>query len=182
MDRRAWWATVHRVTKSQTRLKRLNTHTYTHTHTLIYVNVLLLLFSHICYPTTCNPMTTARQSPLLTVSWLFKRMSIEWWFHPTISSSITPFSFWPQSFPARSFLMSQLFASGGQNIGVSASASVLPRNIQGWFPLGLTSLILLSKGLSRVFSNTMVQKHQFFSAQTSLWSNSHIHTWLLEKP
>ena len=79
--------------------------------------------------------------------------------------------------------MSQLFASGGQSIGASASASVLPTNIQAWFPLGLTGLIsLLSKGLSRVFSNITVQKHQFFGAQPSLWSNSHIPTWLLEKP
>ena len=87
----------------------------------------------------------------------------------------------PQSFPASlSFPISLLFASDGQNIGVSASASVLPVNIQGWFPLGLTVLIsLLSKGLSRVFSNTTVQKHQFFSAQSSLWSNFHIYTWLL---
>ena len=80
------------------------------------------------------------------------------------------------------FQMSQFFVSGGQSIGVSASASVLPMNIQDWFPLGLTDLISLqSKGLSRVFSNTTVQKHQFFSAQLSLWSNSHIYTWLLEK-
>ena len=81
------------------------------------------------------------------------------------------------------FPMSQFFTSGGQSIGDSASASVLPMNIQDWFPLGLTGfLFLLSKGLSRVFSNTTVQKHQFFSTQPSLWSNSHIHTWLLEKP
>ena len=106
------------------------------------------------------------------------------WCHPTISSSVIPFSSCLQSFPASgSFSMSQFFASGGQSIGVSASASVLPMNIQDWFPLGLTDLISLqSKGLSRVFSNTTVQKHQFFSSQSSLWSNSHIHTWLLEKP
>ena len=98
--------------------------------------------------------------------------------------NITPFSSCPQSFPASgSFLMSQLFASGGQNIGVSASTSVLPMNIQDWFPLGLTDLISsLSKGLSRVFSNTTVQKHKFFGAQLSSQSNSRIHTWLLEKP
>ena len=77
----------------------------------------------------------------------------------------------------------KLFISGGQNIGVSVSASVLPVNIQGWFPLGLTFLIFLeSKGLSRVFSSTTIQKHQYFGTQPSLWSNSHIHTWLLEKP
>ena len=105
------------------------------------------------------------------------------WHHPTSSSSVIPFSCL-QSFPASgSFPMSQFFPSGGQSIGASASASVLPMNIQDWFPLGLTSLIsLLSKGLSRVFSNTIVQNHQFFGAQLFLWCNFHIHTWLLEKP
>ena len=104
-----------------------------------------------------------------------------WWCHPTISSSVVPFSSCLQSFPASgSFPMSQLFASGGQSTG--ASVSVHPMNIQDWFPLGLTGLSsLLSKGLSRVFSNTTVQKHQFFGAQLPLWSNSHVHTWLLEK-
>ena len=94
-----------------------------------------------------------------------------------------PFSCCPQSFPASgSFPMSRLLASGGQNIGASASASVIPINIQGSFPWGLTVLISLqSNGLLRVFSTT-IQKHQFFSAQLSLWSNSHIHIWLLEKP
>ena len=88
-----------------------------------------------------------------------------------------------QSFPAsESFPMSWLFPSGGQSIGASASALVLPMNIQGWFPLGLTGLISLqSKGLSRVLSNTTVQKHQFFSTELSLWSNFHIHAWLLDK-
>ena len=106
-----------------------------------------------------------------------------WWCHPTISSSATPFSSCLQSFSAsRSFPMSQ-FTSSGQSIGASASASVFPMNIQDWFPLVLTDLIsLLPKGLSRVFSNTTVRKNQFFSAQLSLWSNSYIHTWLLEKP
>ena len=105
------------------------------------------------------------------------------WCHRTILSSVIPFSHL-QSFPALgSFPMSQFFKSGGQSIGVSASASVLPMNIQDWYPLGWTGWIFLqSKGLSRVFSNTIVQKHQFFSTQLSLWSNSHIHTWLLEKP
>ena len=98
-------------------------------------------------------------------------------------TSVVPFSCL-QYFPASgSFPMSQLFTSGGQSIGATASASVFPMNIQCWFPLGLTGLIsLLPKGLSRVFSKTTVQKHQSFSSQTSLWSNSHIHTWLLEKP
>ena len=95
---------------------------------------------------------------------------LSWWCHPTISSSVIPFSSCPQSFPASgSFQMNQLFASGGQSIGVSASTSVLPINTQDWSPLGWTGWISLqSKGLSRVFSNTTVQKHQFFSAQLSL--------------
>ena len=93
-----------------------------------------------------------------------------WWCHPKISSSVIPFSSRLQSFPASgSFPVSQFFTSGGQNIGASASASVLPMNIQDWFPLGMThSISLLSKGLSRVFSNTTVQKHQLFQAQLSL--------------
>ena len=108
---------------------------------------------------------------------------LSWWCHPTISSSVIPFSC-PQSFPASgSFPMSQLLASGGQSIGVSASASVLPMNTQDWSPLGWTGCISLqSKGLSKVFSNTTVQKHQLFSAQLSLYSNCHIHTWPLEEP
>ena len=106
------------------------------------------------------------------------------WCHPTILSSVIPFPSCLQSFPSsRSFPMSQLFALGDQSIGALASASVLPMNIQNWFPLQLTGLISLqSKGLSRVFSNTTVQKHKFFNAQLSLWSNSHSLTWLLEKP
>ena len=90
----------------------------------------------------------------------------------------------PSVFPGiRGFFKESIFASGGQSIGISALASVLPMNIQDWFPLGWTGWISLqSKGLSRVFSNTTVQKHQFFGFKLSLWSNSHIHTWLLEKP
>ena len=105
------------------------------------------------------------------------------WCHPTISSSVIPFSCF-QSFPASgSFPISQLFSWGAQNIGVSASASVLPMFTQDWSPLGWTGWISLqSKGLSRVFSNTTVQKHQFFDTQLSSQSNSHIHTWPLEKP
>ena len=97
--------------------------------------------------------------------------------HPTVSSSVIPFSSCPQSFPASaSFPVGQLFASSGQSIGVSASTSALPMNIQSWSPLVLTSLIsLLSMGLSRVFSST-TSNHQFFSGEPSLWSNSHIHT------
>ena len=106
------------------------------------------------------------------------------WCHPAISSSVIPFSSYPQSLPAsESFPMSQLFAWGGQSIRVSALASVLPKNTQGWSPLEWTGWISLqSKGLSRVFSNTTVQKHQFFGAQPSSESNSHIHTWPQEKP
>ena len=115
---------------------------------------------------------------------------LSWWYHPTISSSVILFSSCLPSFPASgSFPNSQFFESGGQSIGASASASVLPMNIQDWFPLGLTGLIVWIDLLSavqgtprRVFSNTTVQKHQFFGAQLSLWFNSHIHTWLLEKP
>ena len=106
------------------------------------------------------------------------------WCHPSILSSVIPFSSCLQSFPTLvSFPTSWLFASGGQSSGASASASVLPMNIQDWFPLGLTCLIsLLSKGLSRVFSIIPIQKHQFFSSQSPLWSKSHNHTWILGKP
>ena len=109
--------------------------------------------------------------------------SLSPWFHPTILSYVVPFSSCFQSFPALvSFPMNQLFTSGGQSIRASASASVLPMNIQGWFPLGLTGLIsLLSKGLSRVFSSTRVRRHQFFGAQHFWLSSSFVHTWLLEK-
>ena len=107
-----------------------------------------------------------------------------WWCHTAISSSVIPFSFCPQFLPAsESFPMSQLFTWGGQSIGVSVSTSVLPMNTQDWSPLGWTGWISLqSKGLSRVFSNSTVQKHQFFSAQLSSQSNSHIHTCPLEIP
>ena len=106
-----------------------------------------------------------------------------WWFYSTISSSVVPISRL-QSFPASgSFQMSQLFVSGGVSTGISASKSVLPMNTQDWSPLGWTGWISLqSKGLSRVFFNTTVQKHQFFGTQLSSQSNSHIHTWPLEKP
>ena len=106
------------------------------------------------------------------------------WCHPAISSSAVPFSSCPQPLPASgTFPVSQLFSWGGQSIGVSASTAVLPKNTQDWSPLEWTGWISLqSKGLSRVFSNTTVQKHQFFSPQLSSQSNSHIHTWPLEKP
>ena len=104
------------------------------------------------------------------------------WCHPTIPSSVIPISSCPHPFPGSgSFQMSQLFASGGQSIGVSASTSVLLMNTQDWYLLGWAGWISLqSKGLSRVLSKTTVQKYQFFGPQSSLWSNSHIHTWLLE--
>ena len=107
-----------------------------------------------------------------------------WWCHPAISSSVVPFSSCPQSLPASECSpMSQLFTWGGQSIGVSALASFLPKNTHDWFPLEWTGWISLqSKGLSRVFSNPTVQKHQFFSTQLSSQSYSHIHTWPLEKP
>ena len=143
-------------------------------------------FSHSVVSDSATPWIAARQASLsITNSQSSLRLSpLSQWCHPAISSSVVPFSSCPQSLPASgSFLMSQLFASGGQSIGVSASASVLPMNIQDWFPLGLNAWISMqSKGLSRVFSNTTVQKHQFFGAQPSSQSNSHIHTWPLEKP
>ena len=117
-----------------------------------------------------TPWTAARQASLsITNSWSLLKLMSSQWCHPTISSSFIPF-FHLQSFPASgSFQMSQFFASGGQRIGVSASASVLPMNIQDWFPLGWTGYISLqSKGLSRLFSNTTVKKHQFFGTQLSL--------------
>ena len=109
---------------------------------------------------------------------------LSWWYYLTISSSATSFSLCLQTSPAsESFPMSWPFKSGGQSITTSASASVLPKNIQSWFPLGLTGLISWqSKGLSNVFSSTTAQRHQFFGIQPSLWSNSHMHMWLLEKP
>ena len=109
---------------------------------------------------------------------------LSWWCHPAISSSVVPFSSCPQSLPASgSFPMSQLFAWGGQGTRVSALASFLPKKSQGWSPSEWTGWISLqSKGLSGVFSNTTVQKHKFFGAQLSSQSNSHIHTWPLEKP
>ena len=109
--------------------------------------------------------------------------ALSWWCHPDISSSVIPFSSCPQSLPAsRSFPISQLFAWGGQSTGVSALVSFLPMNTQDWSPLGWTDWISLQfKELSRVFSNTTVQKHQFFGSQLSSQSNSHIHTWPLGK-
>ena len=122
--------------------------------------------------------------PLLSHGVCSNSCPLSRWCYPTISSSATLFSFCLQSFlVSGAFPMSQLFKSGGQSMRASASTSVLPMNIQDWYSLGLTSLISLqSKGLSRVLSSTIVRKHQFFGAQPSLWSNSHIQTRLLEKP
>ena len=134
--------------------------------------------------TLCDPMNHRPPCPSQTPGVYSNSCPSSRWCHPAISSSVVPFSSCPQSLPASgSFPMSQLFASGGQSIGVSASASVLQMNTQDWSPLGWTGWISLqSRGLSRVFSNTTVQKHQFFSARLSSQSNSHIHTWPLEKP
>jgi len=132
------------------------------------------------------PWTAAHQAPLsFTSSWsLLRFMSIESVMPSNHFILCCPFSSCLQSSPASgSFAVSQLFVSSGQSIGASASSSVLPMNIQGWFPLLLTDLVSLKyKGLSRVFSSTTVWKHQFFGAQPSLWSDCHIHTWLLQKP
>ena len=138
--------------------------------------------SHV--PLFVTQWTAARQALLSSPSprACSNSCSLSWWCHPTITFSVIPFSSCLQSFPASgSFLMSQLFTSGGQSIRASASASVLPMNIQDWFSLGLTGLIsLLFKGLSGVFST--VWKHQFFGALPFLLSSSPIHTWPLEKP
>ena len=139
-----------------------------------------------CVRLFATPWIAARQTSLsITNSGVYSNSCpLSRWCHPAISSSVVPFSSCPQSLPASgSFPMSQLFTWGGQSIGVSASASVIPVNTQDWSPLGWTGWISLqSKRLSRVFSNTTVQKHQFFSAQLSSQSNSHICTWPLEKP
>ena len=159
---------------------------------LVSSNIWILISTMCCWlvirpcPTLCNPKGLQHNRlpcPSLSPRVCSNSYPLNLWCYPTIPSSVTPFSY-PQSFPASgTFPMSWFFASGGQGIGASASASVLPMNIQGWFPLGLTGFIpLLSKGLSKVFPSTTVWKHQFFGAQPSLWSNSHIHTWLLIKP
>ena len=128
-----------------------------------------------------TPWIAAHQASLSIINFRSYSNSclLSWWCHPTISSSVIPFSFCLQSFPASgSFPVSRFFTSGGQSIGVSASASVLPVNNKDWFPLGLTGLIsLLSKGLSRFFSSITVLKHHFFGAQLSLWSNCQIHNY-----
>ena len=154
----------------------------------IFINLILISsvqsLKHV--PLFATPWTAACQASLsFIISWsLFKLMSIELVMPSNHLILCRPLLLLPSIFPSlKSFPMSQPFPSGGQSIGASVSALVLPMNIQDWFPLGWTGWISLqSKGLSRVFSNTTVQKHQFFSAQPSLWSNSHIYTWPLEKP
>ena len=143
-------------------------------------------FSHSAVSDSVTSWVAAHQASLSITNprSLLKLMSIESVMPSAISSSVVPFSSCPQSLPASEcFPMSQLFAWGGQSIGVSAFASVLPMNTQDWSPFEWTGwLSLKSKGLSRVFSNTTLQKHQFFGVQLSSQSNSHIHTWSLEKP
>ena len=137
-------------------------------------------------PTLCDPMNQHARPPCPspTPGVHSDSRPLSQWCHPAISSSVVPFSFCPQSLPAsETFLMSQFFTWGGQSTGVSASASFLPKKSHGWSPSEWTGWISLqSKGLWGVFSNTTVQKHQFFGAQPSSQSNSHIHTWPQEKP
>ena len=158
-------------------LKKLNTH-FTFQFTLVQSLSRVRLFATAWIAVRKASLSSSTPG-VHTNSYALSR-----WCHPAISSSVVPFSSCPQSLPASgSFPMSQLFAWGGLSIGVSASVSVLPINPQDWSPLGWTAWISLhSKGLARVFSSTTVQKHQFFGAQLSSQSNSHIHTWLLEKP
>ena len=147
----------------------------------------LLFFSHSAVSDSLQPDRPQHtRLPCLSLSPRVCSNScpLNQWYHPTISTSVIPFSSCLQSFPASgSFPMNRLFTSDGQSIGALVSAIDLPMNIQGWFPnLGLTDLISLqSKGLSRVFSSITDGKHQFFGAQPSLWSNSYIYTWQLEK-
>ena len=153
---------------------------------LFKIDISSVQFSHSVMSNSLQPhgLQHARLPwPSLTPEACSNSCPLSRWCHPTISSSVIPyFSCLQSCLASGSFQMSQ-FTSDGRSIGASALASVLPMNIQDWFPSELTGLISLqSKGLSRVFSNTTVQKHQFFSAQLSLWSKSHTHTWLLEKP
>ena len=150
-----------------------------------YVFITQVIFSRSVVSDSLRPhrlQHTRLPCPLPTPGAYSNSCPSSWWCHPNISHSVICFSSCLQSFPTPgSFQMSQLFASGGQDIGVAASTSVLPMNTQDWFPLGWTGWISLqSKGLSRVFFNTTVQKHQFFCALFSL--QPHIHTWPLEKP
>ena len=145
----------------------------------------VLLLSHSVVSNSLGPcglQHTSLPCPSLSPGVCSNSCPLNQWCHPTVSSC-HPLLLLPSNFPSiRSFPMSRLSMSGNQSIRTSASELVHTMNIQSWFPLGLTCLIsLLPKGLSRVFSGTIVRKHQFFCAQPSLWSNSHVHTWLLEK-
>ena len=145
--------------------------------------IVVQLLSHVRH--VAAPWISLSRLPSFIIYWsLLRLMSVESVLPSNHLILCCPFSSCPQSFPASgSFPVSRFFTSSGQRIGASASASVLPLNIQGWFPLGLSGLIsLLSKGLSRVFCSTTAWKPHFFGAQPSLWSRSHIPTWLLEKP
>ena len=168
-------------------IKKMQIKNHNETH-FVFTSISSVQFSSVAQscPTLWNSMN--RSMPGLPVHHQLLEFTPDsrpssQWCHPAISS-VVPFSSCPQSLPAsESFPMSQLFTWGGQSTGVSASASFLPKNTQGWSPSEWTGWISLqSKGLSRVFSNTTVQKHQFFNAQLSLQSNSHIHTWTLKKP
>ena len=157
--------------------------TYTEKESKKRVNTSVQSLNRVRLFATHKPQHARPPCPSPTARVYPNPCALSWWCHSTISSSVVSFSC-PQSFSTSgSFQMSQLFTSGGQSIGVSASASVLPKNTQDWSPLGWIGWISLqSRGLSRVFSNITVQKHQFFGTQLSLQPNSHIHTWLLEKP
>ena len=170
LDRGAWWVTVCRVAL----LKWFSMHQFSSVQSLSRVRSLRPHRSQHARPPCPSPTPRVHSD---------SRTSSQW-CHPAISFSVVPFSSCPQSLPAsESFPMSQLFAWDGQSTGVSPSASFLPKKSQGWSPSEWTGWIFLqSKGLSRVFSNTTVQRHQFFGAQPSSQSNSHIHTWPQEKP
>ena len=171
--------------------KKMNKETKDFNDTLNHIDLIVFykipLFRHQAL-TDCHGLQHVRLPCLSPTPGVFpSSCQLSRWYYLTISSSPTPFSFCLQSFPASEFIpMSQLFASGVQNIGVSASASVLTMSIQSLFCMRLTGLIrLLSKGLLRVFSSTTVWKHQFFSTLPSLWFNFHICTWLytsVERP
>ena len=187
--RHDWATNTHTLTAYQQELMRYTTYLDQSKHTEKWSQInghkiwLKELFSHQVI-SDCNPVDCYTPGFPVTVSQnLPKFMSITLVMPSSHLILCYPLLLCLRSFPASgSFPMSRLFASGGQSIGTSTSASNFPMNMQGWFPLRLTGLIsLLSKGLSRVFSNTTVQKHKFFGTQPSLWSNSHIHIWLLEK-
>ena len=183
MDRGTWWVAVYRVTKSQAQMSDYHLLT---SHLEPSYTIWSLQFSHSVVSNSLLPHESQRArppcpSPTPGVH-SDSRPSSQWW-HPAISSSVVTFYSCPQFLPAsESFPMSQLFARGGQSTGVSALASFLPKKSQGWSPSEWTCWISLqSKGLSRVFCNTTVPKHQFFGAQPSSQYNSHIHTWPQEK-